>query len=438
MYRLQVGGSLRLNKGARFHEVHLSGAIIGDVLDMQSSTFADSLDMNSLHVATNLLMNGNSSFQSVSLSGATIGGELTTKGSKFDGLLFMSGLLTRGSFFLERASFVEVDLRGARIEGQLVMVGSSFTGRLDMGGIRVGDELILRGVEVTSKEEIHLTFAKIDSNLDISDSSLPSLNLTGTLIKGELRLGSNQYPSVRWQEGANLILRNTEVESVQDLEKAWPDRLLLDGFTYKHLGGMAGDGTSDLSRREVGWFRKWLSKQQSYSPQPYEQLAAVLQKHGQTQKAVAILYENKERERTEVASGLGWLWLTLLNMFVGHGYKTISRITLWIFVFTATGTIMLRIAKDTPFNSAFGNIPDVIPRPLYKHLPPYMASTLERYLPLIAYSFDRFLPLIRLRDYHSTKPELQGWLVYYFYFHQLMGFFLASLLIASITGLTAK
>ena len=443
MHRLKVGGSLRLNSGASFHkEVHLSGAIIGDVLSIDGSTFDDTLDMNSLQVGTNLFMDARSKFHDVSLKGAHIGGELFMAGSSFEGTLYMDSLQTRGSVF-GAASFAKVDLRGARIEGQLVMTDSTFSDTLDMGGIRV-DALILQRAQVSEAREIDLTFAKIDSTLDISGSTLPSLNLTGTQIKGEFRLGSNsnQHPRVNWRDGAKLILRNTEVGTLQDrLDKdqdAWPRELELDGFTYSHLGGMTGDGASEMTGRDVGWFKKWLTKQQLYSPQPYEQLADVFRKAGQTQKAVAILYESKERERTEHARGLDWLQLTLLETFIGYGYQTIYRIIVWVIIFTGIGTIILRVSKHTPFNSVFENTPTVFPQKLYNYFPHNVIRTVEMYLPLIAYSFDRFLPIIRLRYYHYSKIDLRGGVAYYFYFHQFMGFVLATLLIASLTGLTAK
>jgi len=53
----------------------------------------------------------------------------------------------------------------------------------------------------------------------------------------------------------------------------------------------------------------------------------------------------------------------------------------------------------------------------------------------IAFSFDMLLPIVKLRDYHYTV-DLKGWARYYFYFHKLMGYLLASFLIAGLTGLT--
>ena len=53
----------------------------------------------------------------------------------------------------------------------------------------------------------------------------------------------------------------------------------------------------------------------------------------------------------------------------------------------------------------------------------------------LVYSFDLLLPLIKLREQHY-KIELAGWARYYFYLHKLMGYILASFLIASLSGLT--
>jgi hypothetical protein len=242
---------------------------------------------------------------------------------------------------------------------------------------------------------------------------------------------------VKWQEDSKLTLRNTEIGAIQDRTDAWPKKLELDGFTYARLGGIAGDNISDLTRRNVEWFKEWLAKQQPYSPQPYEQIASVFRNAGQTKKALAILYESRERERREVATGLDWLWSSLLKIFIGYGYETISRICFWILAFTTIGTVVLRLSRDNPFNSIFEN-QAVIPRPLYNFLPQKITRSLETYLPLVAYSFDRFLPIVRLRHYHYASIDLRGWLAYYFYLHQFMGFFLASLLIASFTGLTAN
>jgi hypothetical protein len=53
----------------------------------------------------------------------------------------------------------------------------------------------------------------------------------------------------------------------------------------------------------------------------------------------------------------------------------------------------------------------------------------------LAYSFDILLPIIKLRDRHY-QIDLKTWARYYFYGHKIMGFVLASFLIAGLSGLT--
>ena len=51
------------------------------------------------------------------------------------------------------------------------------------------------------------------------------------------------------------------------------------------------------------------------------------------------------------------------------------------------------------------------------------------------YSLDLLLPVVRLREQHYDI-DLQGRVRYYFYVHQIMGYVLASFLIAGLSGLT--
>ena len=54
---------------------------------------------------------------------------------------------------------------------------------------------------------------------------------------------------------------------------------------------------------------------------------------------------------------------------------------------------------------------------------------------IISYSFDMLLPIIRLRESHY-QVDLTTWARYYFYFHKIMGYVLASFLLAGLAGLT--
>nr|NIS63529.1 hypothetical protein [Pseudomonadota bacterium] len=310
---------------------------------------------------------------------------------------------TAGSLFMhEGAEFAEVELADAKIGGLVEMTGSKFTGKLNMNSMETAGSLLMH--EGAEFAEVELVSAKIGKNLDFSGSKLASIDLTGTHVRGEFTLGP---PPTKWLERAKLTLRNTEVVALQDLSNAWPDTLELDGFTYALLGGFASEGAEDMATRQVSWFKEWLEKQEKYSPQPYEQLAKVLRKEGHVGKADDVLYAGKNRELSEAEGLLGWLGLVLLKVFIGYGYRVYYAI-FWFLGFIGLGAFVLRLSGQGP-----------------AHGMPYG----------IAYSLDMVLPIIRLRERHYDF-DLAGWIRYYFYLHKLMGYVLASFLVAGLSGLT--
>lgn len=196
---------------------------------------------------------------------------------------------------------------------------------------------------------------------------------------------------------------------MQDRKESWPNDLEseLDGFIYNRLGGFGGTGAAEMADRKSSWFEDWLTKDKTYSPQPYEQLAKVLRTAGQYGKADDILYAGRERERAE-ATGPKWIGLTLLNYSIGYGYRYLYSL-IWIAVLVGLGAVVLCRTGEGK-----------------KHKMPYG----------IAYSVDMLLPIVRLREYHFDGVKLLGFARYYFYFHKLMGYMLASFLIAGLSGLT--
>jgi hypothetical protein len=259
-----------------------------------------------------------------------------------------------------------------------------------------------------------LNFMEIGSGLLLWGAELSTVRIIGTRIGNELFLGGEKSPSPTWSQGSRLVLRNTACGALQDrLDEetktdSWPEVIELDGFTYEHLGGLGSEGASDFGVRDVSWFVGWLARDPTYSPHPYEQLAHVLRNTGQARKADDVLYAGRERERTEVAAGLDFIWKTALHAFIGHGYK-VYRALYWILGFVVLGAVVLRVSGEGPRNK----------------------------MPIgLSYSLDTLIPIVRLREYHYNHVDLAGWARYYFYFHQIMGYVLASFLIAGLSGLT--
>src|SRR6266850_1238216 len=396
MNGLQAGG-LFMGEKATFGAVELTGAKIAGPVDMRGSTLTGALDMNGLQ-AGGLFIGEKATFGAVELTGAKIAGQVDMHGSTFTGALDMNGLQAGDLFMREKTMCDEVDLTGAKITGQVDMSGSTFTGALSMNGLQVGEGLFIRNATIITSP-LNLIFATIERNLDLSGSILPWIDLTGTRVLGRLMLASSIHGVPTWQKDARLTLRNTMVGALQDLQKAWPDHLELDGFTYLQLGGLtassATDQPDDMVRRDISWFREWLRKQARFSRQPYVQLASILEKQGYKDKADHVLYVGRDRERRE-ARGIHWLSLFLQKIFVGYGYYPYYALW-WSLGLLLLGAVVLKVSGQGRF-----------------HGMPYG----------IVYSFDLLVPIIKLREQHY-KIELAGWARYYFYFHKLMGYILA-------------
>ncbi len=107
------------------------------------------------------------------------------------------------------------------------------------------------------------------------------------------------------------------------------------------------------------------------------------------------------------ASGARWIVLTLAAGFTGFGLYPSMAIG-WVAFFVAIGTVVFSFERKSEVG-AYG--------------------LGER----IAYSLDTFLPVVRLRPHHY-EIDLVAWPKYYLYFHKLMGYVLASFLIAALNA----
>ena len=284
----------------------------------------------------------------------------------------------------------KLDLSSATIGGHIEMDESIFNGKLDMASVSVGTNMNARGV------------------------TLNELDLTESNVKGAFRLGALPEKKINWKgETPKLGLRNASVGTLHDTEDAWPEHLELDGFTYKRF---AADGKEAPVKRANYWFIKWLEKDKTYSPQPYRHLASVFRDSGLSDMADDILYANRERERAQPDTSLArWTILTLFKITIGYGYG--SRVFLglyWALLNVIVGTIMLRISKDC-YEEKWG----------------VRIKKLGFW-----YSVDMLVPFIHLREQHYTDVNLDGWVRYYFYVHQLAGYILIYIAFGDLPAFT--
>jgi hypothetical protein len=393
MNSIQVDQSLFMSNKAQFKQIYLRQAHIGGQLVMRSSTVTDVLDMNGIRIDQGLFMDDKAQFKGINLAGAYIGGQLVLNASTVTGMLNMDGIrVDRGMFMRDDAHFTEIKLVAAHIGATLDLGGSTITGKLNGKYIDVGQTIFL-GYSSNFTDEIDLTSAKLGQDLDLSFGVFNrDVDLTGTRVDSVLGLAFTQ-----WVGSATLNLTDAAVGEI-NLSHNWPDKVDLNGLTYRNLSNLAGNFSRELAETRLG--------KPSYSPQRYEQLASVLQSNGWTEDATRIRYAGKEHERRE-ASGLNWVWLLLLNYTIGFGYH------LEFAFYWAVGVVLLGWAV------------------LY-----YTGQRTKHGITLgLAYSFDMLLPAVQLRKKHYDI-DLDPWPRRYFYAHRIIGVILALFLVAGISGLT--
>ena len=105
---------------------------------------------------------------------------------------------------------------------------------------------------------------------------------------------------------------------------------------------------------------------------------------------------------------MAWAWLTALKWVIGYGHYP-DFATYWVIALVAAGAIVLRASGE--------------------------GSATE---------YHAVRPCVQLRHAATDHPvaerhsgiDLQGWPRYYFYGQKIMGWVLASFLIAALSGLT--
>jgi hypothetical protein len=381
-------------------------------LNLNGTTFEKGLNMEGLEVDNNLLLDAANIDGRANFIDASVHGTMQFSKSRIGGNLLLYGAEIEGYLLMRNRGFGgEVYLRGARVGKNLEMTDSRFFERVVMDGLEIGSFLIMQNARFEGP--IILAASNLNSDLNLLGSVITELDLSGTNIAGILVLGTGEHDPVQWKNGGLLILRNTHVTSIQDRinveADSWPAEIQFDGFVYDRLGGYLGTGSeADMLSRDVSWYIDWLARDPSYSPQPYQQLTGIFREVGYPKKANSILYAGRERERIQ-ATGASRIGLEMLKWTIGYGIGTrYFRALWWVVGLVGLGMAVLRVTGEGRRNKM-----------------PYGLS----------FSLDHLLPIVTLRKYHFDIT-LNGWARYYFYFHKLMGYVLASFLIAGMAGLT--
>ena len=436
---LVVAGNLYLQEGT-FADVYLRGAKVAGNLDLQEGTFAgvylssaevagsvwfgdstvtENLSADGLVVAGNLYLQ-EGTFAGVYLRGAKVAGNVWFRDSTVTENLSANRLVVGGYLNLQEGTFADVHLRGAKVVSNVNLTGSTtITGELSADILEIGGDLFLR--EGGSFAEIRLPGARIGGDVQLAGSTFGGeFNLTGAAIRGELHLSSEwRKPAPTWQDGASLILRNAKVDALQAQRDSWnmpgkeKEKLLptdLVGFVYNQLGGLDASGGTSMGDEPAQWLIDWIEAQRDhgkhYDPQPYTQLAQVLDAAGATEKAKSIRYAKFEHKLDHDRS-MGTfrsVVLTLERYFVGYGVYPFLALS-WFLGLVLVGGVLAQFSADASVRRWMG----------------------------AWYSLENALPLIETNERFRNVVHGHPALVHFFHFQKAFGFVLATVLVGALT-----
>lgn len=390
--------------------VQIRGAYFPDGIDLNDAPIERVLGINKSFLESHIHMQRLVTPTSVSLVG-----------SKTTSLLDMSSSLIGGSLFLREAEFSDITLGGIMVKQEISLDNSRITGVLDIQSGVVAQSLFIRNV--VFKQPARLMFAEIGSTIDMRGAILAGLDLTGSRVERELRLSTRpgllKWMSYKDAAGSmrkpKLNLQNVVAGTLQDTEDTWPEHLEreLEGLSYIRLGGFEMEPNLSAYDRDSEWFVKWLKGDESFSPQPYQQLAGVLQTAGHGGMADDVLVAGRERERGQHNPlQLKWWELSALKVVIGYGYGwRYFWVLTWVLGFVLIGTVVLHITRREQFGIRSWT-----------------------FWQKFFYSLDLLLPVIRLNRLHYEMVNLKRSAKYYFYIHQILGYVLISFLIAGLSG----
>jgi hypothetical protein len=381
---IAVKGTVFLTYSRFEGEVSLRGAQLGGTLDCSGGAFinprpvpakdtiSEPIDSTNAALSADGAVIGNSVFLrsgfqaegEVRFMGAQIGSNLECIGGSFtnspqtwakenttpvvDGTgtaLNVDAAVVKGNMFLSRkfSAEGEVRLMGTQIAGVLECIDAAFKNPLVpnnslSGNALTADSMITSGyVSLTSGFDadgaVSLRNAQIGGDLDCTGAKLSAdLIAESAVIKGNF-----VWSGIPQSETIRVSMVNTSAGGLMGDVKSWAGaaagKQQLDGFVYGHVK----DLTNNLEGR-----LDWLRSQDSFTSQPYLQLAKVLSDEGEDAAARHVLYsmEIERRKKEKRPSAPSWkisnfkqgvsyllyplrlVWNFTLRMTIGYGYYT--------------------------------------------------------------------------------------------------------------------
>jgi hypothetical protein len=308
-----IGGDVTLGAGAAIRgPVELSGTSIGGTLDLRGAILSGAIERepagSSISVCCNAIHGRNLSVGAdaylsdgfiadgcVWLSGARIGDDLDLRGATLAGEIPNQ---YQGGGGVPHTPFAMPEPVALAMSASDIAVGGS----LRIGGNRPSARMF------AARGTVNLQRASVGKDLDIINASIaraPSspaevqvLDLGWCSVSGTLILSANQF------DGAiNLEHASTNILCDDESGYGAASSVSLNGLSYE--GFYERDDGELASLPDLVETRKtWLERMPHYRPQPYANLARILMRDGRPDEARDILVEKYRRERGERVRGL--------------------------------------------------------------------------------------------------------------------------------------
>ncbi|MEI4234064.1 hypothetical protein [Roseovarius sp. D22-M7] len=405
-----------------------------------------------------------------------------------------------------RSHLPALTAQGARVTGHVFLRKVQADGEVSLSGAVIGGQLACAGARFSNAKEIALEMQRAQVTGDVFLCEVEAegeVSLAGTKIGGQLvcevaRFSNAKGRAINAQKmevkGGFLWREVTSVKGIVDLSSArvadlvddassWElvDRLHLNGLRYEHIHEPL------TATMRLKWLAKDAATKGEFRPQPYEQLAQVMQSMGHTSDARRVRLEKeillardwrrraieehadlrarrdgtpKPPDHHEIQNRLTRIWLDLriiplwhgaLRYMVGYGHApqrvlawaavTIGvmwSFYLWVWNFGGMVPNSAIVLTSPQWASALAENPD------FPALAWIASETGQHYetFSAFAYAADVFIPLVDLGQeaaWTATTATAWGSLAWVLsWFLKLFGWIVTAVGAAAITGIIRR
>ena len=388
---LDVGGGMFCIDGFTAEgEINLISARLGDIialpgarldnrrgtaLNLDRATMGD-CDLADLACCGRVSLIGASVASRLSLDRACLdagqqGSALTADGIVVGGVVALAGLHAIG----------EVSMRTARVgEGMLLSnacLDNPAGVAVCLDGTEVAADVVCDGLTVAG--EMKLTATKVAGQLSFDHVRLANPGGAALTASGLRASTIVLRPAAAISELVDL--GHAQVDILRDNPAFWPDRLNLNGLTYRVLE----------PRLRAQERLQWLARDPDrHEPQPYEQLAAIYTGAGLPAEARRVLY-CRERQQRATKTPFGKAWSLIQDVTVGYGYQP-WRAVLWLAFLLITGSVVYGIKP-----------------------PPALQLTAAPHFNPVIYTLNLLIPVVDFGQRDAFNPAgAEQWLSYLF------------------------